>query len=31
MKHPDADPSILVSIKEGDWKIYTEKNPNARQ
>ena len=31
MKRPDVDPSILVSIKEGDWKIYTEKNPNARQ
>ena len=31
MKRPNVDPSILVSIKEGDWKIYTEKNPNARQ
>ncbi len=31
MKNPDVDPSILVFIKEGDWKKHTEKNPDARQ
>ncbi len=31
MRNPDVDPSLLVSIKAGDWKIYTEKNPDARQ
>lgn len=25
IKNPDMDSSILVSIKEGDWKKYTEK------
>lgn len=31
MENPNVDPSILVSVEGGDWKKYTEKNPNARQ